>query len=92
MIPMGITVGRAGRAMVLPLLRGYRALLSPVLGPACRFEPTCSVYAEEAVKRFGVIRGGALAARRILRCHPFAGAGLDPVPLSITKPSRTKMT
>jgi putative membrane protein insertion efficiency factor len=51
-----------------------------MLGPACRFEPTCSVYAEQAIERFGACKGGYLAARRLLRCHPFSRGGLDPVP------------
>jgi putative membrane protein insertion efficiency factor len=92
MIPFGTIGGRLGRALVLLLLRGYRRILSPMLGPACRFEPTCSVYATEAVERFGVIKGGALAARRILRCHPFSTAGFDPVPVSIPKHSSSKTT
>ncbi len=74
--------GLPARAVLFPMIRAYRAILSPVLGPACRFEPTCSAYAEEAIARFGVVKGGALAVRRILRCHPFARAGLDPVPVS----------
>lgn len=92
MIRLGTIVGRLGRALVLLLLGGYRRLLSPVLGPACRFDPTCSVYATEAVRRFGVIKGGVLAIRRILRCHPFSAAGFDPVPVSNPKPSRSKTT
>lgn len=62
------------------LIRGYQLLVSPVLGPHCRFEPTCSAYALEAVGRHGALRGGGLALRRILRCHPWGGAGYDPVP------------
>lgn len=62
------------------LFRGYRAALSPLVGPACRFEPTCSHYAEEAIARLGWIRGGGLAVWRLLRCHPFSRGGLDPVP------------
>jgi hypothetical protein len=84
--------GPLGQRLVLRIIRGYRALLSPALGPACRFEPTCSAYAEEAIRRFGITTGSALAARRILRCHPFATAGFDPVPVSISMPSRTKTT
>lgn len=62
------------------LIRGYQLVLSPLLGPSCRFVPTCSEYAREAVARHGAARGGTLALRRLLRCHPWGGAGLDPVP------------
>ena len=58
----------------------YRAVLSPLLGPRCRFEPSCSCYASTAIARHGSLRGGWLAARRVLRCHPLAAGGLDPVP------------
>ncbi len=61
-------------------LRGYKRLISPMLPHACRFVPTCSEYAMEAVEVHGVLRGGWLAAARLLRCHPFAKAGFDPVP------------
>ena len=68
-------------AMVLRILiRGYQLLLSPVLPGACRFYPTCSGYAAEAVARWGTLRGGWLAVKRIGRCHPWGGSGLDPVP------------
>ncbi len=69
-----------GRVPLLGLLRFYRIAISPALGPACRYEPSCSAYAEEAVRRFGAGRGSYLALRRLLRCHPFARGGLDPVP------------
>ena len=66
------------------LLRGlvhvYRATLSPLLGPSCRFEPSCSAYALEALERHGARRGIWLSLRRVLRCHPFHPAGFDPVP------------
>lgn len=61
-------------------VRGYRRWISPALPPACRFEPSCSAYAEEALKKHGAARGSWLAARRLLRCHPFGGSGYDPVP------------
>lgn len=64
---------------VLVLLRGYKWAISPMLRPACRFVPTCSEYAMEAVERHGVVRGGAMAASRLLRCHPLAKGGFDPV-------------
>jgi putative membrane protein insertion efficiency factor len=62
------------------VLRGYKRWISPMLPNACRFVPTCSEYAMEAVERHGVMRGSRLAAGRLLRCHPFAHAGYDPVP------------
>ena len=62
------------------VLRGYKRFVSPMLPPACRFVPTCSEFAQEAVERYGVIRGGALATWRLLRCHPLARGGYDPVP------------
>jgi len=67
------------KAVVIALLRAYKWLLSPWLLPACRYVPTCSEYAEEAVDRFGVLRGGWMAAGRLLRCHPFVKGGYDPV-------------
>jgi putative membrane protein insertion efficiency factor len=62
------------------LLRGYQLVLSPLVGPACRFTPSCSEYAREALAVHGVRRGGWLALRRLARCHPLGGSGLDPVP------------
>ncbi|MEO5338718.1 MAG: membrane protein insertion efficiency factor YidD [Magnetospirillum sp. WYHS-4] len=62
------------------LIRGYQLLISPVLPGSCRYEPTCSQYGLEAVTRFGAVRGGWLALRRIGRCHPWGGWGYDPVP------------
>jgi len=69
----------AARLLALPV-RAYRLLLSPWLGHACRYQPTCSAYALEALERHGALRGGWLAARRIGRCHPWGGSGYDPVP------------
>jgi uncharacterized protein len=68
------------RTVVCWMIRGYQYLLSPVLPPSCRYAPTCSSYAIEAVTRHGVARGGWLALRRILRCHPWTAGGFDPVP------------
>lgn len=67
------------RLVVLPI-RAYQYFVSPLLPPACRFRPTCSAYAVEAVLTHGVLRGGFLAARRLLRCHPWSSGGADPVP------------
>jgi hypothetical protein len=64
---------------VRTLIRVYRAIISPFLGPVCRFAPTCSAYADEALARYGVVRGGWMALRRLLRCHPFHPGGFDPV-------------
>ena len=64
----------------LLLIRGYQLLISPLLGNNCRFYPTCSCYAHQAIERFGVIKGSWLSMRRILKCHPFNEGGYDPVP------------
>ncbi|NEO99539.1 MAG: membrane protein insertion efficiency factor YidD [Symploca sp. SIO2E9] len=68
------------KILLIGLIKGYRILISPVFPPTCRFQPTCSRYAIQAIERFGVWRGGSLALRRILRCHPFHPGGYDPVP------------
>jgi putative membrane protein insertion efficiency factor len=68
------------KRILLLALGLYRRAVSPLLGPCCRFEPSCSAYAEEAIHTHGVLRGLGLATWRVLRCHPFARAGLDPVP------------
>lgn len=68
------------RAVIVVLIRAYQAGVSPLLPATCRYTPSCSEYARVAVERFGACRGSWLALRRILRCHPFGGAGLDPVP------------
>lgn len=70
----------------LLLIRIYQWTLSPLLGPTCRFEPSCSRYAAECLRRFGLVRGGWLAARRLLCCHPFHPGGNDPPPQRWTDP------
>ena len=65
--------------LALPV-RGYRLVFSPWVGHGCRYQPTCSVYALEALERHGALRGGWLAFRRIARCHPWGGSGIDNVP------------
>jgi putative membrane protein insertion efficiency factor len=67
------------KAFALWVLRGYKRWISPAFPPSCRYVPTCSEYAMEAVERYGVLRGGSMAAGRLLRCHPLASGGLDPV-------------
>lgn len=68
------------RRLILGLIRIYQLTLSPLLGSNCRFQPTCSAYATEAIKRFGVLKGGYLSFRRLIKCHPFHEGGYDPVP------------
>ena len=68
------------KTLMIALLRFYRYAISPMLGRNCRFHPTCSEYAIEAIQRHGALRGGWLAARRIGRCHPLHPGGHDPVP------------
>lgn len=62
------------------LVRFYQVAISPLKPPTCRFNPTCSTYALEALKKYGLLKGGRLVLRRIMRCHPWGGSGYDPVP------------
>lgn len=78
-------MGVGARLLALPV-HGYRLLISPWLGGNCRYQPTCSAYALEALERHGALRGGWLALRRIARCHPWGGMGPDPVPETRTGP------
>ena len=76
---------RRASAWVLPLLwglRGYQRWISPLLGPRCRFSPTCSHYAVHCLCEHGLVRGGWLSLRRVARCHPFHAGGYDPPPLA----------
>lgn len=70
----------APQKLVITAIKGYQRFLSPLLGSNCRFTPSCSAYATEAISRFGVIKGGWLASKRILKCHPLNDGGDDPVP------------
>ncbi|MCB1956789.1 MAG: membrane protein insertion efficiency factor YidD [Rhodocyclaceae bacterium] len=68
------------KLLLVALLKGYRYAISPMLGRNCRYHPSCSEYAIEAVQRHGALRGGWLAVKRVSRCHPFSRGGYDPVP------------
>jgi len=68
------------KRLLLLGIRFYRSCISPLLPPMCRYYPTCSAYAMEAIERYGARRGAWMAARRIVRCHPWGGSGYDPVP------------
>jgi putative membrane protein insertion efficiency factor len=76
-------MSRFPRTFLLTLLRGYKWAVSPLLPPACRYVPTCSEYAAEAIERYGAFRGSAMAVWRVLRCHPFVRGGYDPVPTNL---------
>jgi len=83
---LGLSILRAPRCFAVGVVAIYRAAISPVVhalnGPACRFEPSCSVYARDAIAEYGIVRGGAMALWRIARCNPLGGHGYDPVPPS----------
>ena len=70
----------AGTRLLLVLVEAYRVTLSPLLGGFCRYQPSCSRYAEEALRRHGALRGARLTLQRLLRCHPLRPGGFDPVP------------
>lgn len=70
----------SGSSIALFLLRFYKRMISPLLPPMCRFEPTCSVYTMQAVEKYGALRGVWLGMKRLARCHPFNPGGWDPVP------------
>lgn len=74
------TVARPGAKALLALISVYRYAISPLLPARCRYFPTCSSYADEAVRRYGAVRGGWLAVKRLGRCHPWGSHGVDPVP------------
>lgn len=68
------------RRVAMWMIRGYQRAISPLLPPACRFVPTCSDYGYQAIEKYGIMRGGAMAIWRVLRCNPFGKGGYDPVP------------
>ncbi len=76
--------------LILATLRGYKRFISPALPTACRYVPTCSDYAIEAVERHGAIRGSSMALWRLLRCNPFGGHGYDPVPPEQISPAEDR--
>lgn len=68
------------KRLFLAIIRFYQVFISPLKAPSCRFYPSCSQYALEAIERYGALRGGWLAVKRVARCHPFSAGGYDPVP------------
>jgi putative membrane protein insertion efficiency factor len=70
----------APQKLAITFIKGYQRFISPILGSNCRFYPSCSCYACEAIERFGIVKGGWLASKRILKCHPLNEGGEDPVP------------
>lgn len=79
-MPQPTVAQRLVRALVLGLLRFYQGAISPLYPATCRYTPTCSQYAVEAVRKHGALQGGWLALKRLRRCHPWGGSGYDPVP------------
>ena len=78
-------LGWFGSGALITLIWAYRAIVAPLLVGTCRFTPSCSHYAEAAVRRFGPVRGGRLALVRLLKCHPFGAGGWDPVPENLPR-------
>lgn len=85
-------IKQALQAIFIGLIRLYQLLISPLLGPRCRFSPTCSEYAIQAIRLHGVLKGSWLAIRRILKCHPGRPGGIDPVPGANDAPESPKET
>ena len=81
-------MNRLASRVLLAVIGFYRTAISPIRPPACRYTPSCSAYAAEAIQHYGAIRGGWLAVRRLLRCHPFHAGGHDPVPLPVESAGR----
>ena len=83
---MPLSIGELPRRLLIALVRAYRLLFKPWLGNACRFEPSCSQYALDALERHGAGGGSLLTAARLLRCHPWCAGGCDPVPERLANP------
>lgn len=79
-----------GTKILIAAVRFYQLAISPLIGPRCRFQPTCSNYAIEALKNHGVVKGGWLTLKRILKCHPLHEGGADPVPPNINNKKEKK--
>ena len=78
---MGLSqIDKPFRCLAIGLIRGYQRFISPMLGSNCRFQPSCSAYAIEAINRFGLVKGGWLSCKRLLKCQPLHAGGYDPVP------------
>ena len=84
----GTVSGNATKGMLRAMVRGYRYFIGPMLPPACRFYPSCSEYAEQALQDHGALRGGWLTTRRLCRCGPWHPGGFDPVPEAVPAPAR----
>ena len=80
MAAVGLLVSQAMASLLIALIGFYRRFISPMIGPRCRFTPTCSAYGLEAIQKHGPWKGGWLTVKRLLRCHPFTPCGCDPVP------------
>jgi hypothetical protein len=77
---MGELISRVPRVLAMTMIRVYQTAISPLFPPSCRYTPTCSAYALTSIERYGLLRGGWLALKRIGRCHPWSPGGHDPVP------------
>lgn len=86
----GNLLSRGASGAMIGIVRAYQLGLSPWFGHACRFQPTCSAYAIEAIRHHGPVKGGAMAAWRIARCNPFGGSGYDPAPHNTPIPANEK--
>lgn len=79
------------KTLLIWSIQGYRNYISPLFPPTCRYTPTCSQYALDAVRKFGALKGGIMALKRVMRCHPFHPGGYDPVPTLICQTGKTRL-